>query len=229
MPNVLSQLTKGEQTRLFEELNYMNLEEIRGSAQRAGSLTKSWPVPERDGEGHARHRSKADRAGPCPPLPHDRRGGSAHAHPRRDRPPFTLDRDQLRVSHSAGAIARCGSISSSRQTYRADPPRVRALHHADAAARNIKDATTNAHKGTHLVAELRTRPESRLGYRQPESLALQHKPHLNLSSADPLDRLVYLIEPHDVDDSPDAVCRREVEHLHGLGPTPDVVPINGSP
>ena len=54
MPNVLSQLTKGEQTRLFEELNYMNLEEIRRSAQHAGSRTKSWPVPERDGEGHAR-------------------------------------------------------------------------------------------------------------------------------------------------------------------------------
>ena len=30
MPNFLSKLTKGEQTRLFEELNYMNLEEIRG-------------------------------------------------------------------------------------------------------------------------------------------------------------------------------------------------------
>jgi hypothetical protein len=30
MPNFLSQLTKGEQSRLLEELNYMNLEEIRG-------------------------------------------------------------------------------------------------------------------------------------------------------------------------------------------------------
>ena len=30
MPNFLSQLTKGEQARLLEELNYMNLEEIRG-------------------------------------------------------------------------------------------------------------------------------------------------------------------------------------------------------
>src|SRR5687767_4099482 len=30
MPNVLSQLTKGEQTRLLEELNYMNLQEIHG-------------------------------------------------------------------------------------------------------------------------------------------------------------------------------------------------------
>jgi hypothetical protein len=30
MPNLLSRLTKGEQTRLLEELNYMNLEEIHG-------------------------------------------------------------------------------------------------------------------------------------------------------------------------------------------------------
>ena len=30
MPNLLSQLTKGEQTQLLEELNYMNLEEIHG-------------------------------------------------------------------------------------------------------------------------------------------------------------------------------------------------------
>jgi hypothetical protein len=30
MPNFLSTLTKGEQARLLEELNYMNLEEIRG-------------------------------------------------------------------------------------------------------------------------------------------------------------------------------------------------------
>jgi hypothetical protein len=30
MPNLLSQLTKSDQSRLLEELNYMNLEEIRG-------------------------------------------------------------------------------------------------------------------------------------------------------------------------------------------------------
>ena len=30
MANLLSQLTKAEQVRLLEELNYMNLEEIRG-------------------------------------------------------------------------------------------------------------------------------------------------------------------------------------------------------
>src|SRR6478735_7562959 len=30
MPNLLSRLTKSEQARLLEELNYMNLDEIRG-------------------------------------------------------------------------------------------------------------------------------------------------------------------------------------------------------
>ena len=34
--NVLSQLTKGEQARLLEELNYMNLEEIRGFCSERG-------------------------------------------------------------------------------------------------------------------------------------------------------------------------------------------------
>src|SRR6267378_3922263 len=36
MPNFLSQLTKGEQARLLEELNYMNLEEIRGFCSARG-------------------------------------------------------------------------------------------------------------------------------------------------------------------------------------------------
>ena len=36
MSNVLSQLTKGEQARLLEELNYMNLEEIRGFCSERG-------------------------------------------------------------------------------------------------------------------------------------------------------------------------------------------------
>src|SRR5881409_3540771 len=36
MPNFLSQLTKGEQARLLEELNYMNLEEIRGFCSKRG-------------------------------------------------------------------------------------------------------------------------------------------------------------------------------------------------
>ena len=36
MPNLLSQLTRSEQTRLLEELNYMNLEEIRGFCSERG-------------------------------------------------------------------------------------------------------------------------------------------------------------------------------------------------
>src|SRR5919198_3985713 len=36
MPNFLSQLTKSEQGRLLEELNYMNLEEIRGFCSARG-------------------------------------------------------------------------------------------------------------------------------------------------------------------------------------------------
>jgi hypothetical protein len=36
MPNFLSQLTDGEQARLLEELNYLNLEEIRGFCSARG-------------------------------------------------------------------------------------------------------------------------------------------------------------------------------------------------
>src|SRR5687767_2814894 len=36
MPNFLSQLTKSEQARLLEELNYLNLEEIRGVCSERG-------------------------------------------------------------------------------------------------------------------------------------------------------------------------------------------------
>jgi hypothetical protein len=36
MPNFLSQLTKSDQARLLEELNYMNLEEIRGFCSERG-------------------------------------------------------------------------------------------------------------------------------------------------------------------------------------------------
>jgi hypothetical protein len=36
MPSLLSQLTKSEQARLLEELNYMNLEEIRGFCSKRG-------------------------------------------------------------------------------------------------------------------------------------------------------------------------------------------------
>ena len=46
MPNFLSQLTKGEQSRLLEELNYMNLEEIRGFCGARGipyKITAEYP------------------------------------------------------------------------------------------------------------------------------------------------------------------------------------------
>src|SRR5580765_5580954 len=36
MPNLLSQLTKDERARLLEEMNYMNLEEIRGFCSARG-------------------------------------------------------------------------------------------------------------------------------------------------------------------------------------------------
>jgi hypothetical protein len=36
MSNLLSQLTKSEQARLLEEMNYMNLEEIRGFCSERG-------------------------------------------------------------------------------------------------------------------------------------------------------------------------------------------------
>ena len=36
MPNFLSRLTKSEQARLLEEMNYMNLEEIRGFCSERG-------------------------------------------------------------------------------------------------------------------------------------------------------------------------------------------------
>src|SRR5437763_4310576 len=40
----------------------------------------------RQGEGHEGHRSKADRAGPCPALSRNRPSRSAHPHPRTDCP-----------------------------------------------------------------------------------------------------------------------------------------------
>jgi len=36
MPNFLSRLSKSEQARLLEELNYLNLEEIRGFCAKHG-------------------------------------------------------------------------------------------------------------------------------------------------------------------------------------------------
>jgi hypothetical protein len=88
MSKLPSRLTKSEQARLLEELNYMNLEEIRGFCSARGIPFRIvGEYREREGEGHKGHRSKANRAGPRPRLPHDRPGRSAHPHPRADRPP----------------------------------------------------------------------------------------------------------------------------------------------
>jgi hypothetical protein len=46
MPNLLSQLSKSEQARLLEELNYMNLAEIRGFCSARGipyKITAEYP------------------------------------------------------------------------------------------------------------------------------------------------------------------------------------------
>ena len=67
-----------------------------------------------------------------------------------------------------------------------------------------------------------------LGVRQ-QPLALQHQTHRDISSPDPLDGFVHSCEGHDIDDSRDAMLRREREHLHGIRTTPYVVPIDGSP
>jgi hypothetical protein len=61
------------------------------------------------------------------------------------------------------------------------------------------------------------------------SLPFQDETHLDISSPDPLDGLVHSSKRHDIDDGLDAMRRRELEHLHGLGPTTDVVPVDGSP
>ena len=60
-------------------------------------------------------------------------------------------------------------------------------------------------------------------------LALQHETHRDISSPDPLDGFVHSCERHDIDDSRDAMLRREREHLRGIRTTPYVVPIDGSP
>jgi hypothetical protein len=43
MSNFLSRLTKARRRGLFEELNYMNLEEIRGFCSERAIPTGSWP------------------------------------------------------------------------------------------------------------------------------------------------------------------------------------------
>ena len=56
MSNFLSQLTASERARLLEELNYMNLEEIRGFCSRARNpLPDHGGVRGRQGEGHEGH------------------------------------------------------------------------------------------------------------------------------------------------------------------------------
>jgi hypothetical protein len=52
MPNFLSQLTKTEQARLLEELNYMNLEEIRGFCSERGIPYRIVAEYSRGGEGY---------------------------------------------------------------------------------------------------------------------------------------------------------------------------------
>src|SRR3546814_4188835 len=48
-----------------------------------------------------------------------------------------------------------------------------------------------------------------------EILALQHETHRDIPSPDPLDGFVHSCERHDIDDSRDAMLRREREHQIG--------------
>ena len=65
----------------------MNLEEIRGFCSKRGIPYRIMAESAgRQGEGHEGHRSKTDRAGPCPALSHNRPSRSAHSHPRTDCP-----------------------------------------------------------------------------------------------------------------------------------------------
>jgi hypothetical protein len=52
MPNLLSQLTKDAQARFLEELNYLNLEEIRGFCSDRGIPYKILAESQRKDEGH---------------------------------------------------------------------------------------------------------------------------------------------------------------------------------
>ena len=58
---------------------------------------------------------------------------------------------------------------------------------------------------------------------------LQHQSHIDISSPDPLDGLVHPSERHDIDDGPDAMLRRKLEHVRGIGTTAYVVAIDRSP
>ena len=71
--NLLSQLGKAEQARLIEELNYMNLEEIRGFCSARGipyKIVAAHPAGKVRATKDAD--SKADPAGTCAPVPRDR-------------------------------------------------------------------------------------------------------------------------------------------------------------
>jgi hypothetical protein len=72
MANLLSKLTKKERVRLLEEMNYMNLAEIRGFCTERGSRTGSW-LSTTSGKVKVTQDTdrKANRAGACSPLPRD--------------------------------------------------------------------------------------------------------------------------------------------------------------
>ena len=101
MSNFLSQLTKSERARLLEELNYMNLEEIRGFCSERG-IPYRIVAESSNGKVKATKDTdrKADRAGPCPPLSHDGQVGRPTCIParivREENPPARLGpRDRL--------------------------------------------------------------------------------------------------------------------------------------
>jgi hypothetical protein len=60
---------------------------------------------------------------------------------------------------------------------------------------------------------------------KPPLLLSRTRPIFTSSSPDPFDGLVHSSERHDIDDTLDAMRRRELEHLHGLRPTTDGVVI----
>jgi hypothetical protein len=87
MSNLLSQLTASERARLLEELNYMNLEEIRGFCSVRG-------IPYRIMVESADGKVKATKDTDRKPIvlarvrsySHNRPSRSAHSHPRTDCP-----------------------------------------------------------------------------------------------------------------------------------------------
>ncbi len=114
MSNLLSQLTKSEQARLLEEMNYMNLEEIHGFCSERGIPFR---IVAEHPNGKVRATKDTDRKpivlAPCPPLPYDRRRRPADPHPGDDRPRgrsagtasvrASVDEDQGRAAENADA------------------------------------------------------------------------------------------------------------------------------